>query len=72
MDSFISQLRAIADALPSVTLAADGSSARVREIKIREGSVLLVVEILSGAYRELDLAQITHDAGASGNDSRRT
>ena len=71
MDSFISQLRAIADALPSVTLKADGSSARVREIKIREGSVLLVVEILSGAYRELDLAQIAYDADASGDDLQR-
>ena len=65
MDSFISQLKAMAEALPSVTLKADGSSARVREIKIREGNVMLVVETSSGAYRETDLEQIDHDCGSS-------
>jgi hypothetical protein len=63
--SFTSQLIAIADDLPSVTLSPDGSSARVREIKIRERNVILVVETSSGAYREVDVADIDHDERAS-------
>ena len=64
MHSFVTQLTEIAAALPSVTLKADGSSARVREIKIRERNVVLVVETSSGAYREIDPVQIDDDTGA--------